>query len=202
MMPKDTFFNLHKDKQERIMHAIIKEMGLHAYEHININNIIKDANIPRGSFYQYFSGKDDMFGYFYTYIAEKKFAYWGNLLTHEIDLPFIERFEKIYERGLQFTKDYPELVLVGKKLLGSDYLNQTPQARKSMELAIQVYAGFIKKDQALGRIRDDVDAEFLGMLILELTSKMTLDDIYGDKIDEHKIKHHVNQLVNILKKGI
>lgn len=50
-MPKETFFNLMKDKQERIMNAIIKEMGIHAYEHININNIIKDAHIPRGSFY-------------------------------------------------------------------------------------------------------------------------------------------------------
>ncbi len=201
-MPKETFFNLMKDKQERIMNAIIKEMGIHSYEHININNIIKDAQIPRGSFYQYFEGKDDMYNYFYTYIAHKKFEYWGPLLNFEIDMPFIDRFYEIYLKGLSFMKDYPELVKVGKKLIASDFLLKNEKYHESMKIAIDLYAKYIVVDQEKGRIRKDIDAKMLATLLLEMLNKLTMDDYVNDTLTEESIKHHVGMVVDILKKGI
>jgi len=201
-MPKETFFNLSRDKQERIMQAIIKEMGIHAYEHININNIIKDAKIPRGSFYQYFEGKDDMYNYFYAYIAQKKFEYWGPLLNFEVDMPFIDRFYEIYLKGMSFMKDYPDLVKVGKKLLTSDFLLKSDKYHESMNIAINLYAKYIKIDQEKGRIRIDIDPKILAQLLLEMINKLTIDDYINDELTEESIKHHVTMIVDILKKGI
>ena len=62
-MPSQTFYNLPKDKQEKIIDASKKEFSKNNFYDASINKIIKDAGISRGSFYQYFENKEDLFVY-------------------------------------------------------------------------------------------------------------------------------------------
>jgi AcrR family transcriptional regulator len=201
-MPKETFFNLPIDKQERIMKAVINEMGLHTYEHININSIIKEASIPRGSFYQYFEDKNDMYTYFYQYIGEKKFKYWGPLLNFEIDMPFMERFYAIYKKGIDFMLDYPDLVKAGQKVISSDFLKHNEQFKKSMQMAIDLYAKYIEIDQKKDRIRNDIDPKFLASVLLDMLNRTTLEDYMQNQISAENIEKHVTMIINLLEKGI
>lgn len=63
-MPKQTFYKLPQEKQERILAAAKREFTQVRYSDASINQIIRDAGIPRGSFYQYFEDKKDIFLYF------------------------------------------------------------------------------------------------------------------------------------------
>ncbi len=60
-MVKQTFYNLSPHKKARIINAIIKEIDGKTFEDISINQIVKNAEISRGSFYQYFDDKQDVF---------------------------------------------------------------------------------------------------------------------------------------------
>ncbi|MDN3017197.1 TetR family transcriptional regulator [Paenibacillus sp. BSR1-1] len=60
-MPKPTFFNLSTEKQRSLIDAAKKEFSRVPLYEASISNIIKDAGIPRGSFYQYFDGLEDIF---------------------------------------------------------------------------------------------------------------------------------------------
>ena len=60
-MPKQTFYKLPQEKQERILAAAKREFTQVRYSDASINQIIRDAGIPRGSFYQYFEDKKDLF---------------------------------------------------------------------------------------------------------------------------------------------
>lgn len=60
-MPKQTFDKLPQEKQERILAAAKKEFTQVRYSDASINQIVKEAGIPRGSFYQYFEDKKDIF---------------------------------------------------------------------------------------------------------------------------------------------
>ncbi len=62
-MPKDLFFALSQEKQSRIIEAAIEEFSKVIYHDASINQIIKNAEISRGSFYQYFEDKEDLFFY-------------------------------------------------------------------------------------------------------------------------------------------
>lgn len=66
-MPKKTFFNLREDKRIRIIDAALNQFCSHPFDKVSINTIVKEANISKGSFYQYFNDKLDL----YTYILEK-----------------------------------------------------------------------------------------------------------------------------------
>lgn len=60
-MPKSTFYRLTEEKKERILEAAKQEFFRVPYPEASINKIIKAADIPRGSFYQYFEDKKDLF---------------------------------------------------------------------------------------------------------------------------------------------
>ena len=62
-MPKSTFYNLNEGKREKIKKALKNEFTKQTFEKASISRIIEDANIPRGSFYQYFEDKEDALKY-------------------------------------------------------------------------------------------------------------------------------------------
>ena len=60
-MPKSTFYRISEEKRNRILTAARNEFLSVPYSEVSINKIIKEAKIPRGSFYQYFEDKEDLF---------------------------------------------------------------------------------------------------------------------------------------------
>lgn len=62
-MPKKTFFNLPNTKRDKIIECAKKEFSEYSFYDASINRIIKEAGIARGSFYQYFENKEDLFIY-------------------------------------------------------------------------------------------------------------------------------------------
>ena len=62
-MPTGTFFRLPEEKRSRLMEVAWEEFSNTPYAKVSINRIIQAAQIPRGSFYQYFVDKEDLFLY-------------------------------------------------------------------------------------------------------------------------------------------
>ena len=62
-MPSSTFLNLPAQKQEKLLEAATREFSQRPYTEASINQIIKEAGIPRGSFYMYFRDKEELFHY-------------------------------------------------------------------------------------------------------------------------------------------
>ena len=76
-MPTKTFLNLPREKRLRILRAAKKEFSRVPLDKAVIANIVKEADIPRGSFYQYFENIEDLFVYLIHYmygIDKKQFA--------------------------------------------------------------------------------------------------------------------------------
>jgi AcrR family transcriptional regulator len=74
-MPKDTFNNINEEKKRKIFDAAVLEFSTRRFSEASINQIVKTAGIPRGSFYQYFNYKEDIFLYMYEEIAREKPAF-------------------------------------------------------------------------------------------------------------------------------
>lgn len=62
-MAKQTFLNLPEDKKNTIIDSLKKEFSRVALKDALVSNIVKEAKIPRGSFYQYFEDIDDAYYY-------------------------------------------------------------------------------------------------------------------------------------------
>lgn len=62
-MPTDTFNKLPEEKKTKVILAAKKEFARASLKDASIKNIVEDAGIARGSFYQYFDSKEDLLQY-------------------------------------------------------------------------------------------------------------------------------------------
>lgn len=62
-MPKQTFFNLPEEKRRRIVDCAVGEFAEHGYNMASISRMVAAAGIAKGSFYQYFEDKEDLYAH-------------------------------------------------------------------------------------------------------------------------------------------
>jgi AcrR family transcriptional regulator len=201
-MPKDTFNHLKPEKKQRIIDATIKELSEQPFEHVNLSNIIRDAGIARGSFYQYFENKDDLYQYFSMYIGQKKSELLSDLfdLTHY--MPFIERLKALFLPGFVFAKTYPELVSAGYNMTQSSLFRDSPIYQQAYQQGIDFFEMLIKIDQDKGTIRQDLEARYLAEMILFTMNQINKDFFIHPNRPMEDIEKQVNFTISILQKGI
>lgn len=86
-MPRLTFFNLPEQKKQTLLDAAIEEFSRVPLSEASIANIVKEADIPRGSFYQYFENKEDLYFYLLNEeLKEKRQKYINKLEKHRGDI--------------------------------------------------------------------------------------------------------------------
>ena len=74
-MPTDTFYRLPESKREHVVDALRAEITRSTYENFSINNVVRDCGISRGSFYQYFRSKEDIYLYFLAEYQKRILAF-------------------------------------------------------------------------------------------------------------------------------
>lgn len=109
-MPTQTFFKLSKEKQLKILHAAKKEFSRVPLSKVLVTNISKEAEISRGSFYQYFENVDDLFIYLvkYMYSADakrlKQYYLECNDIYESFEKKFVQQLNKADNKmNLQFN---------------------------------------------------------------------------------------------------
>ena len=55
----EKFFDLKREKQDRIMGAAIKFFALYGYENASTDDMVREAHISKGLFFHYFISKKD-----------------------------------------------------------------------------------------------------------------------------------------------
>ncbi|MCP3137392.1 TetR/AcrR family transcriptional regulator [Pyxidicoccus xibeiensis] len=107
-MPKDTFFRLPDERRARLVHEAISEFADRSYTEASLSQIARRARIPKGSMYQYFEDKLDLYRWLLTEEApRRKREFVGAAASAGGD--FWERLETFIERGMAFLVEHPHL---------------------------------------------------------------------------------------------
>ncbi len=101
-----TFLNLDKEKKDRIIEAALNEFSKQDFGDASITNIVKKAGISRGSFYQYFGNKENI----YKYLVHYLYVHHRNDLLHLL----IENSGDLYQSMMQFFDAYIDEVVHSK----------------------------------------------------------------------------------------
>ncbi len=96
------------------------------YNDVTIDSIVALSNIPKGSFYQYFINKDDLFTYIFQNIGLKKSSVLLEEITISRNLNFSEMIIQLIERANQFENQ--DEIMIGLK---KRFLNECPQEVKN-----------------------------------------------------------------------
>ncbi|KRN29294.1 transcriptional regulator [Lactobacillus selangorensis] len=122
-MPKKTFFRLPEAKQQRLMTAARIEFSRARFEDASISNIIKLASIPRGSFYQYFEDKADIFDYYVQQIFANMDAEWKACLEDKHHGDLFAAFRDFFAQKIVTVLSGPNAAFFERQFTHVDRLN-------------------------------------------------------------------------------
>jgi AcrR family transcriptional regulator len=87
-MPKPTFDNLPPDKRQTIIDLGLAEFAEHPYQVASLSRIVARAGIAKGSIYQYFAHKQDLYLFLLEYAADQQLQLLRAQTPPEPDLSF------------------------------------------------------------------------------------------------------------------
>lgn len=180
IMPKQTFINLPENKKEKIMEAARKEFSRVSFYEASISNIIKEAGISRGSFYQYFEDKEDAFFFTmkdFSNIYEAKFE--DFLKNTEGDV--IQAFILLYEFLLEFFQSDQN-----RGFFKNAFLNMSHRMEQTMAKGMNSYIPCKNADDKQnqverGKNKENKNKEFQRIIDLVDVSKLNIktnEDIF------------------------
>lgn len=197
-MPKETFFNLDQQKRDTILSAAKEEFTKHLMYKSRVSNIIKNAGIPRGSFYQYFEDLEDL--YFFV-----------------ID----ESMEEIHEFGLETVGKTNDIFTFAELTFDYDYdsFNNDKRHQFMMNVvkSISDNAEFIEKFNKkrmkyvkqildafdLSRLRINKEEEYIRMYyLLQETKRNVIGKSMFEKVTKEEAKERFKWYLDILKHGL
>ncbi|WP_320113368.1 TetR/AcrR family transcriptional regulator [Draconibacterium orientale] len=167
-MPKETFIKLKEEKKKQITDAFLREFAVKTYDEASISMVVKRLGIAKGSVYQYFNDKLDLFMYLVNESVAVKIKY-TEAVKRENYPDFWAFFSALYEHGFRFDDENP---------LHSHFLHNLTQNLNSPsikhlynELLSQVVAAFenmVEYEVEKGLFRSDIPINTQGFFLYKL----------------------------------
>jgi len=198
-VPTDTFRNLPEEKQSRIFRAAVREFSEQPFRHASINRIIKEAEIPRGSFYQYFHGKEDLYLYVIGEIGKEKLAAIQAAGAPPPEADFFETMLFMARISLVWAKSQPVYNRIGM-LLELDDSELVEKFKAMSHEGIAVIRELIVRDQRRGLIRPDLDPGFLLDIYYSINVKL-LSDHYRNGGSDEVLLEKLAAVVDLMRRG-
>ena len=171
-MPKPTFLNLPEDKRERIVELAIEEFSDKPYAQASISNIVARAGIAKGSFYQYFEDKLDLYRWLLLDVAaHRKLAYVEARMPAQSSDMF-EVLEQMMVAGIEFGIENPRLSRVAEWTFHqSPDPDLTAFVQEVEALGAENFRRFLDQARERGELRDGLDLDLAGAMIASMLSK-------------------------------
>lgn len=201
-MPKETFFNLPEEKQNLICEAALDEFAAHPFRHASVNRIVRRAGIAKGSFYQYFEDKADLFRYLLQKAGEVKMRYLAPVLQHAEQRDFFTLLHDLYLGGLQMAIEHRRYAALGKRLM-EDRTLYAQIWSEGAATAQDFFRPLIEKAIARGEIRSDLDPALISWLVTTLSGQ--LSEYYLEHVApqyDQRMMETVEQLIAFLRHGL
>lgn len=200
-MPKNTFFNLSEEKRERILEASIEEFSSNPYEVASINQIVKSSEIAKGSFYQYFENKEDLYKHLVEICEAEKESYINIALKRARYMTVFEKMRELYKSMMRFSEENEKYAAVLDHIYKIDDVELRNEILECSVLdKSNVFSTLIESGIEERELNSGIDVELVSSFLYSINvflkdykeSKGVLFD-YESKIDE---------LVDILESGI
>ena len=104
------FFDIKKEKQDRIINAALKVIALRGFSHANTDEIVREAGISKGLLFHYFENKKGLLDYLYGYSTRYALMELKGLLR-DTSSDFFEFHEQILAAECSLLKTYPYIML-------------------------------------------------------------------------------------------
>jgi AcrR family transcriptional regulator len=214
-MPKPTFYNLPDDKRTLIEDIAIDEFGERGFEGASISAMVARAGIAKGSFYQYFEDKHDLFMHLVDLVGQRKMAHFADRIPPDPTRDLFAYLRWAFEAGLEFAAVESKLNAAVSRVLFSEGLIHGEMFREMREQSARALGGLIQSAMDRGEIDPRIDpatAAFAfetlmnsaGLFILS-QQNVSPDDLAAGSIEwmrTERARQIMTSLLHVLETGL
>ncbi|MDR1536550.1 MAG: TetR/AcrR family transcriptional regulator [Clostridiales bacterium] len=196
-MPRETFYKLKDEKKQRIFYAAVQEFSKCSFSEASLNQIVKTAKIPWGSFYQYFENKEDIFSYVIETIMKKIEILEQQKFPENVEPDALTQFAYKLSSTVELNNSNPEYV----RIVMMNANDSSSVVKRYFELSKehkQAVISIFEKDKHLGLIRKDIDTASVIEMVYIL-SKALFSETGSDS---GAYLEKMNKFLSIIRNGI
>jgi len=209
-MPKKTFLNLSDEKRTNIVNAAIEEFAEYGLENASTNRIVENSGISKGSFYQYFEDKQDVFMYLLTVVEQEKMEYFSGKHPPSANMDTFDYFRWMIKAGMEFSTSHPLLTQAISRVMfneGMYYGNTFADVRERTAQALRL---MIKQAVERGEVDPSVDVE-LAVMVMETWSNTISTYIMNEGMKQKdiikwvrsaKVQEWIDKMLYVMEYGL
>ena len=201
-MPKQTFIKLPIDKRETLIRAAIKEFSRAPLFEASISNIVKEAGIPRGSFYQYFEDKEDLYYFLLDEYSQRLRGRFISILKKQ-NGDLMETFIEAFGMMLVNLQSIESRQFFRNAFLNMNYKAEntlTPDVNdEQLKTRLAEVVGLVDHNKL--NITDEIELVHILKIMKAVTFQNLIQVFAKDLSNDESLQNYILE-VNLLKKGL
>lgn len=175
-MPTVTWGRVDAVRRAAVIEAAETEFAAHGFSKGSLNVIARRAEVAKGSLFQYFADKRDLYAYIADNASQRVRAYVEQRIRElDSDRPFFEFLTELLDSWIAYFADHPR----ERALHAAVSLEVDTDARVSVQTVIhrhylQVLRPLVLDARARGDLRPDADTDALLSLLLLIFPHLAL----------------------------
>ena len=195
----DKFFDLKREKQDRIINAGLKVFAKHGYRHATTDDIVKEAGISKGLLFHYFTNKVGAYVFLMDYSVRFLLLELSQAVKKDTD-NYFELLKQIETGKLQVLKNYPYM----QAFLDKAFEEICLEALEECEIQKEVYRAKLEEYYAQVRnqkFKYNVTMEQMQGLFRHLISGITAESIALDTLQPEFMYIHICEYIEMMKEA-
>ncbi len=209
-MPKQTFFNLPEEKREMIMNAAIEEFAEYGLENASTNRIVKNSGIAKGSFYQYFEDKQDVFMHLLDLVEKQEIEFFKNEHPPDLNMDVFHYFRWMVKKGMEFGLAHPREIQAAWRVLLGEGFYYGKNLEGYRQKTTQALTLMIRQAMERGEVDPSVDVE-LAVMVMETWSNAITNYVLNEGMKQkdvlkwmrsRKTQETIDKLLYVMEYGL
>ncbi len=194
----DKFFDLNRDKQDRMMNAALKVFARNGFRHASTDEIVKEAAISKGLLFHYFTSKIGLYAFLFDYSVKYMLFEFARVIPKDESDYFAIRGE-IEAAKLNVLRSYPymyEFIERGMQENPIDVIEETEAAKNQYMEQMDRYFAQAKDE----KWRKGISREFVDNLIRYCIDGLTRDQMDAGSYQPELLSSQISEYMNTIKR--
>jgi AcrR family transcriptional regulator len=218
-MPKQTFLKLKSAKRHDFLEVAIREFANHDYNGASVSRIVATLGIAKGSVYQYFRDKRDLYTYLLEVATQRKLEYMREQAADGLpSRDFFNIYRKMILAGAEFDFRNPDCgLLVLNAVRNQRDVALDPLVRELRDRSTAFLLGYLRRAIQHDSVRSDLELSLLATFLnsASLTIGTHMEQKYGFSLagqlahperplpfGQAQLENEVDAVIEVIRHGI
>lgn len=193
----DKFFDLKKEKQDRMINAALKVFAMHGYKHASTDDIVKEAEISKGLLFHYFESKLGVYEFVYEYSVRYMVIELSTIVSRT-ETNLFEAMRQIEFARMNVTKGYPYMQQFLNRCQ-SENVGEALLATESKRAILEKEYKRIESQIAYGEFPAGVDGKKIHKMMDFAIKGLMTERFIEDSFQPEMLYQEVSEYLDMMK---